>query len=45
MAEEDREEQTPTAPASQKPLSKRILLVDDDAEIVDAMRYALEAKG
>jgi DNA-binding response OmpR family regulator len=45
MAEEDREEQTPTAPAPQKPLSKRILLVDDDAEIVDAMRYALEAKG
>lgn len=24
---------------------KRILLVDDDAEIIDAMRYALEAKG
>lgn len=24
---------------------KRILLVDDDAEIVDAMRYALESKG
>ncbi|MCH5376209.1 MAG: response regulator [Planctomycetes bacterium] len=24
---------------------KRVLLVDDDAEIVDAMRYALEAKG
>ena len=25
--------------------SKRILLVDDDAEIIEAMRYALEAKG
>lgn len=24
---------------------KRILLVDDDAEIIDAMRYALESKG
>ena len=25
--------------------AKRILLVDDDAEIVESMRYALEAKG
>lgn len=25
--------------------TKRILLVDDDAEIIEAMRYALEAKG
>ncbi|MDP7016220.1 MAG: response regulator [Pirellulaceae bacterium] len=25
--------------------AKRILLVDDDAEIVEAMRYALEAQG
>ena len=24
---------------------KRVLLVDDDPEIVDALRYALEAKG
>jgi DNA-binding response OmpR family regulator len=24
---------------------RRVLLVDDDAEIVEAMRYALEAKG
>ena len=24
---------------------KRVLLVDDDAEIVEAMKYALEAKG
>lgn len=25
--------------------SKRILVVDDDAEIIEAMRYALESKG
>lgn len=37
--EHSREEETA---ASQ---SKRILLVDDDAEIIEAMRYALEAKG
>ena len=30
------------SPASEP---KRILLVDDDAEIIEAMRYALEAKG
>lgn len=28
-----------------EPVKKRILLVDDDAEIIDAMRYALESKG
>jgi DNA-binding response OmpR family regulator len=27
------------------PEAKRILLVDDDAEIIEAMRYALETKG
>ena len=27
------------------PQTKRILLVDDDPEIIDAMRYALEKKG
>jgi DNA-binding response OmpR family regulator len=27
------------------PQPKRILLVDDDTEIIEAMRYALEAKG
>jgi DNA-binding response OmpR family regulator len=27
------------------PQTKRILLVDDDAEIIDAMRYALEKQG
>jgi DNA-binding response OmpR family regulator len=37
--EHSREEE---AAASQ---SKRILLVDDDGEIIEAMRYALEAKG
>lgn len=25
--------------------SKRVLIVDDDAEIIDTLRYALEAKG
>ncbi len=30
---------------SQAAASKRILLVDDDAEIIEALRYALEAKG
>ena len=35
-----------TKPPDDKPSSgKRILLVDDDAEIIDAMRYALESKG
>src|SRR5688572_32948032 len=27
------------------PQTKRILLVDDDPEIIDAMRYTLESKG
>ena len=31
--------------AEEKRDAKRILLVDDDGEIVEAMRYALEAKG
>ena len=31
--------------AAEQPRTKRILLVDDDAEIIDAMRYALESKG
>ena len=33
-----------TAAAAEK-TSKRILIVDDDAEIIEAMRYALESKG
>ena len=32
------------APAK-KAANKRVLLVDDDAEIIEAIRYALEAKG
>jgi DNA-binding response OmpR family regulator len=34
-------------PADQAPVAttRRILLVDDDAEIIDAMRFALESKG
>src|SRR5215471_2406999 len=28
-----------------KPGKKRVLLVDDDPEIIDAIRYALESKG
>ena len=42
MAERQLKEEIRT---EQKTKPKRILLVDDDAEIVDAMRYALEAKG
>ena len=36
-------ENTPTDANEAKP--KRILLVDDDAEIIEVMRYALEGKG
>ena len=32
-------------PASKKAAVKRVLLVDDDAEIIEAIRYALETKG
>lgn len=32
-------------PESQDEKKKRILVVDDDHEIIDALRYALEAKG
>ena len=39
-AKDDKSIAAPTGSAS-----KRILLVDDDAEIIDAMRYALESKG
>ena len=35
-----------TDPSTDNPASpKRILLVDDDAEIIEAMRYALEGRG
>ena len=30
---------------SDEPQVKRVLLVDDDAEIIESMRYALEARG
>jgi DNA-binding response OmpR family regulator len=38
----DKPKETPVETKSQ---TKRILLVDDDAEIVESMRMALEAKG
>jgi DNA-binding response OmpR family regulator len=36
--------ETPTA-ATSGPTARRILLVDDDAEIIDAMKFVLESKG
>jgi DNA-binding response OmpR family regulator len=48
MADEvtDQPNQQPEQPVEQeKPRAKRVLLVDDDFEIVDSMRFALEAKG
>jgi len=36
---------TESQKTDEQPPVKRILLVDDDAEIIEAMRYALEAKG
>src|SRR4051812_48719102 len=38
--EKSADEKTPRSAAK-----KRVLLVDDDAEIIDAIRYALESKG
>ena len=32
-------------PAADRVAAKRILLVDDDPEIIESMRYALEARG
>jgi DNA-binding response OmpR family regulator len=40
----DMSKDTPSGPSS-APALKRILLVDDDAEIIEAMRYALEGRG
>ncbi|MGM0486667.1 MAG: response regulator transcription factor [Planctomycetota bacterium] len=40
MADTNAKEQTPAAAKT-----KRILLVDDDVEIIEAMQYTLEAKG
>jgi DNA-binding response OmpR family regulator len=46
MAREEQvtDEKDESTTSDQRP-AKRILLVDDDIEIVEAMRYALEAKG
>ena len=41
----DKEQTSQQEVTSNAAKGKRILLVDDDAEIVDAMRYALGAKG
>ena len=40
-----KEKAKPVAEKEKPPQTKRILLVDDDAEIIDAMRYALEKQG
>src|SRR6185312_8184946 len=42
MAKESKE---PTEKTAAKSAAKRILLVDDDAEIIESLRYTLEAKG
>ena len=44
MAKE-KEKDKEAATEEKKSKTRRILLVDDDAEIVDAMRYALEKNG
>lgn len=36
---------TPAAESSATSSGRKILLVDDDAEIIEAMRFALESKG
>ena len=36
---------TATAASSEKPAGKRVLLVDDDTEIVESMRTVLESRG
>src|ERR1041385_7562871 len=38
-------EKTQNEPITKAAAKKRVLLVDDDAEIIDSIRYALEAKG
>lgn len=44
-AKADNAEETAPAEAPQSDRKKRVLLVDDDPEIIDALRYALNAKG
>jgi DNA-binding response OmpR family regulator len=41
MVKEKAQDETQPAPAA----GKKVLLVDDDPEIIDAIRYALESKG
>ena len=38
-------EKSQDVPQTKSATQKRVLLVDDDAEIIDSIRYALEAKG
>jgi len=38
-------EESATAEVAKSDRKKRVLLVDDDPEIIDALRYALNAKG
>jgi DNA-binding response OmpR family regulator len=38
-------ENTTDEPKGKSAAQKRVLLVDDDTEIIDSIRYALEAKG
>src|SRR5258708_37784540 len=45
MAKEKVKEEGSEAPETKEKKGKRVLLVDDDGEIVEAMRYALETKG
>ena len=46
MAREKLKDEAQGAPASEAAVGpRRILLVDDDAEIIDAMKYALESRG
>jgi DNA-binding response OmpR family regulator len=45
MAEEGRTEKSDEPHVDEKAGGKRILLVDDDPEIIDSMRIALESRG
>lgn len=44
-AKDENPEDTKKADDAGKSAKKRVLLVDDDPEIIDALRYALNAKG
>jgi len=44
-AKAENAEETAKADDAKKSAKKRVLLVDDDPEIIDALRYALNAKG